>query len=59
MTKWHILFIRAVVGLALALLLIRMFGKSDQPFYVIGLAVIMVTTAYVLERLRKKKPDKD
>jgi hypothetical protein len=48
-------FIRAVLGLAFAVLVTRMFRGSVQLDYVAGLAVVLVGLAYVFEWVRKRK----
>jgi len=50
-----IFVIRAVVGLAFAAIITRMFYGRINPGYVVGLAVIMVGLAYFVEYLRKRK----
>ena len=53
---WFILFfIRAVLGLAFAVLITRIFRGSIQLDYVAGLAVVLVGIAYVFEWVRKRK----
>jgi hypothetical protein len=47
-------FIRAVLGLAIAALITRMFRGSIDPGYVAGLAIVLVGLAYVLEYFRKR-----
>jgi hypothetical protein len=48
-------FIRAVLGLAFAVLITRMFRGSVQLDYAAGLAIVLVGLAYVFEYMRKKK----
>ena len=48
-------FIRAVLGVAIAILITRMFRGSVSVPYVFGLAIIMVGLAYVFEYFRKRK----
>ena len=51
-----ILFIiRAILGVAIAILITRMFRGSASPEYVAGLAAVLVGLAYVLEYFRKRK----
>ena len=52
---YQIFIIRALLGLAMAVILVRMFDKSMQPFYIAGLAIILVGLAYFMEYLRKRK----
>ena len=47
--------IRAVVGLAFAAIITRMFHGRINPVYVVGLAAIMVGLAYFAEYLRKRR----
>ncbi len=47
--------IRALLGLGLAVVIVRMFDKSMAPHYIAGLAVIMVGLAYFMEYLRTRK----
>ncbi len=47
--------IRAVLGVAIAILITRMFRGSVSPTYVAGLAVVLVGLSYVLEYFRKRK----
>jgi hypothetical protein len=49
------IFIRAVLGVAIAILITRMFRGSVSPEYVAGLAIVLVGLAYVLEYFRKRK----
>ena len=48
-------FIRAVLGVAIAILITRMFRGSVSPEYVAGLAIVLVGLAYVFEYFRKRK----
>lgn len=48
-------FIRAILGVAIAILITRMFRGSASIEYVLGLAVILVGLAYVFEFFRKRK----
>ena len=50
-----IFVIRAVVGLAFAAIITRMFHGRINPGYVVGLAAILVGLAYFAEYLRKRK----
>jgi uncharacterized membrane protein HdeD (DUF308 family) len=51
-----VFFIRAVLGVAIAILITRMFRGSASTEYVAGLAVILVGLAYVMEYFRKRRP---
>ncbi len=50
-----IFVIRAVVGLAFAAIVTRIFFGRINPVYVAGLAIIMVGLAYFAEYLRRRK----
>lgn len=55
MHPFILFFIRAVLGVALAILITRMFRGAVSPTYTAGLAAILVALAYVLEYFRKRK----
>jgi hypothetical protein len=55
MNSFILFFIRAVLGLAFAVLITRMFRGSVELDYVAGLAVVLVAIAYVFEYFRKRK----
>jgi len=55
MNPFILFFIRAVLGVAIAVLITRMFRGSAGTEYVAGLAIILVGLAYVLEYFRKRK----
>jgi len=55
MNPFILFFIRAVLGVAIAVLITRMFRGQVSTMYVAGLAVILVGLAYVLEQYRKRK----
>lgn len=48
-------FIRAVLGVAIATLITRMFRGTVSAAYVAGLAAVLVGLAYGLEYFRKRK----
>jgi len=48
-------FIRAILGVAIAILITRMFRGSIHTEYVAGLAIVLVGLAYVFEYFRKRK----
>ncbi len=58
MTKFHILFIRLVLGLVLSVIMSRFFFSEITPLSVGGLMIFLVGMAYVTEymRNRNKKP---
>ncbi len=55
MSQLSIFIVRAVVGLAFAAIVTRIFFGRIDPVYVAGLAIIMVGLAYLAEFLRKRK----
>jgi uncharacterized membrane protein YcaP (DUF421 family) len=55
MKPFQIFVIRAIVGLAFAALVTRMFYGRINPIYVMGLAIILVGLAYFAEYLRQRK----
>ena len=55
MHPFILFFIRAVLGVAIAVLITRMFRGSVSVAYVAGLAAILVGLAYVFEYFRKHK----
>jgi hypothetical protein len=50
-----IFFIRAMLGVGIAIFITRMFRGAASTEYVAGLAVILVGLAYVFEYVRKRK----
>jgi len=57
LNAFQIFIIRALMGLGMSVVLVRMFHKSTNPVYIGGLAVILVGLAYFMEYLRKRKRD--
>ncbi len=55
MHPFILFFIRAVLGVAVAIVITRMFRGAADTAYVAGLAVILVGLAYFAEYLRKRK----
>lgn len=55
MHPFILFFIRAILGVAIAVLITRMFRGSVSVAYVAGLAAILVGLAYVFEYFRKHK----
>ena len=55
MNQLTIFVIRAIVGLAFAVMVTRIFFGRIDPFYAAGLAIIMVGLAYLAEFLRNRK----
>jgi hypothetical protein len=47
--------IRALLGLGLAVVIVRIFDKSMEPYYIAGLATILVGLAYFMEYLRTRR----
>jgi hypothetical protein len=56
MHPFILFFIRAVLGVAIAVLITRMFRGTVSLEYVAGLAFVLVGLAYVLEYFRKGRP---
>ncbi|MDF1593905.1 MAG: hypothetical protein P1P89_20540 [Desulfobacterales bacterium] len=56
MNRFYIFLIRAVLGAALALILMRFFYPAANPVFVAGLGIFMVGMAYVTEYFRNRKP---
>jgi hypothetical protein len=54
-TAFHIFIIRAILGGAIAVVLIRIFHPGSSPFYAIALALFLVVMAYLLEHAKSKK----
>jgi hypothetical protein len=50
-----IFFIRAILGVAIAIVITRMFRGSAGTEYVAGLAIVLVGIAYLFEYFRKRK----
>ena len=55
MNQLTIFIVRAVVGLAFAAIVTRIFFGRIDPVYVVGLAIIMVGLAYLAEYLRGRR----
>jgi hypothetical protein len=55
MNPFILFFIRAILGVAIAVVITRMFRGEVSAMYVAGLAVILVGLAYALEYYRKGK----
>jgi len=55
MHPFILFFIRAVLGVAIATLITRMFRGTVSVAYVAGLATVLVGLAYGLEYFRKRK----
>ena len=55
LNQFQMFFIRAIIGLFVAVIITRMFtGRIDIP-YIVGLAVILVGLAYFSEYLRQRR----
>lgn len=54
-TKLHIFVIRAILAVVFAVVATRMFYGKVEPFYIAGLAVILLGLAYFAEYLRHRK----
>jgi hypothetical protein len=55
MHPFIIFIIRAVLGVAIAIVITRMFRGSAGAEYVAGLAIVLVGVAYLFEYFRKRK----
>jgi len=55
MNPFILFFIRAILGVAIAVVITRMFRGEAGATYVAGLAIILVGLAYALEYYRKRK----
>jgi hypothetical protein len=55
MNQLQIFIIRAVIGLAFAFFVTKVYFDNVNPFYIAGLAVILVGLAYFAEFLRNRK----
>jgi len=54
--RFYVFLIRAVVGAALAVILMRFFFPGANPALVAGLGIFMVGMAYVTEYFRSRRP---
>ena len=54
MNPFILFFIRAILGVAIAVVITRMFRGEASVIYVAGLAAILVGLAYALEFYRKR-----
>lgn len=55
LNQFQMFFIRAIIGLFVAVIITRMFtGRIDIP-YIVGLAIILVGLAYFSEYLRQRR----
>ena len=59
LTTYQIFAIRAVLGIAFAVLLLRFFYPKAGIAYAIGLAIFLVGMAYITEAWRRKRQAKD
>ncbi len=55
MHPFILFFVRAVLGVAVAILITRMFRGAVSVTYAAGLAIVLVGLAYVFEYFRKRK----
>ncbi len=55
MTKFYIFLIRAILGAAIAVFLMRMFFPRENPIYAVILGFSLVGIAYGRERWRQRK----
>ena len=56
MNRFYIFLIRAVLGAALAVILMRFFFPAANPVLGAGLGIFMVGMAYVTEHFRNRRP---
>ena len=55
MANFQRFVIRAILGLFVAVIITRMFRGHIDPYYVVGLAIILVGIAYFSEYLRMRR----
>ena len=55
MANFQKFVIRAILGLFVAVIITRMFRGHIDPYYVVGLAIILVGIAYFSEYLRMRR----
>ena len=55
MNQFQMFFIRAIIGLFVAVVITRMFTGQIYIPYIVGLAIILVGLAYFSEYLRNRK----
>ena len=55
MSRFYIFILRAILGAAFAVILIRMFYPQSQMIYTVGLWGFLVGMAYVFEYFRARK----
>ena len=58
MNRFYVFLIRAFLGAALAVILMRFFYPGANPVIVAGLGIFMVGMAYMTEYFRSRKPKK-
>ena len=58
MNHLYIFLLRAILGGAIAVVIARAFRPDGGVIVVVGLAILMVGTAYLLDYFRKRNPDK-
>jgi hypothetical protein len=55
MNNYLIFIVRAIFSGVFALVLSKIFRPDPHPFFIAGLAVFLLTAAYGMDYLRKKK----
>ncbi len=55
MNDLAIFFLRAILGGVIAVVIARTFRPDDGPLIVVGLAILLVGTAYLLDHFHKRK----
>ncbi|MEW6673956.1 MAG: hypothetical protein AB1427_19870 [Thermodesulfobacteriota bacterium] len=58
MNRFYVFLVRAVLGAALAVILMRFFYPGANPALVAGLGIFMVGMAYMTEYFRNRKNKK-
>jgi len=54
-TRFHVFIIRAILGIAMAVVLTHFFYPNANKLYVAGIGIILVGLSYFSEYLRSKK----
>ena len=50
-----IFLLRAILGGAISVVIVRTFRPDGGPLFVVGLAILLVGTAYLLDHFQKKQ----
>ena len=54
-----IFIIRLILGVAFAVILMRLFYPGFNPMYAVGLGIILISLAYLLEFLKMRNQKRD